>query len=55
LFKTCISVMVGTLYKKGDARRDGGFSLVAQPCRQGDRQVPEGDKNRAVPDGALLA
>ncbi len=24
LFKTCISVMVGTLYKKGDARRDGG-------------------------------
>lgn len=27
LFKTCISVMVGTLYKKGDARRDGGFSL----------------------------
>lgn len=27
LFKTCISVMVGTLYKAGDARRDGGFSL----------------------------
>ena len=27
LFKTCISVMVGTLYKKGDTRRDGGFSL----------------------------
>ncbi|PVZ87943.1 MFS transporter [Serratia sp. S1B] len=27
LFKTCISVMVGTLYKQGDARRDGGFSL----------------------------
>ncbi len=26
LFKTCISVMVGTLYKR-DARRDGGFSL----------------------------
>ncbi|MBS0895447.1 peptide MFS transporter [Tatumella sp. JGM130] len=27
LFKTCISVMVGTLYKAGDERRDGGFSL----------------------------
>lgn len=27
LFKTCISVMVGTLYRPGDARRDGGFSL----------------------------
>lgn len=27
LFKTCISVMAGTLYKKGDVRRDGGFSL----------------------------
>ncbi|CEE93841.1 putative Alkaline phosphatase [Xenorhabdus nematophila str. Anatoliense] len=27
LFKTCITVMVGTLYKKDDPRRDGGFSL----------------------------
>ncbi|MDF0604696.1 peptide MFS transporter [Neisseriaceae bacterium TC5R-5] len=27
LFKTCISVMVGSLYPAGDARRDGGFSL----------------------------
>lgn len=27
LFKTCISVMVGTLYSKNDTRRDGGFSL----------------------------
>ena len=27
LFKTCISVMVGTLYPKGDARRDSGFTL----------------------------
>ena len=27
LFKTCISVMVGALYPKGDARRDGGFTL----------------------------
>ena len=27
LFKTCISVMVGALYKKGDVRRDGGFTL----------------------------
>ncbi|MES1966155.1 peptide MFS transporter [Psychrobacter sp. AH5] len=27
LFKTCISVMVGALYAKGDSRRDGGFTL----------------------------
>lgn len=27
LFKTCISVMVGALYPKGDVRRDGGFTL----------------------------
>ena len=27
LFKTCISVMVDALYPKGDARRDGGFTL----------------------------
>ncbi|MBF4490363.1 peptide MFS transporter [Psychrobacter sp. N25K4-3-2] len=27
LFKTCISVMVGALYTKGDVRRDGGFTL----------------------------
>lgn len=27
LFKTCISVMVGALYEKGDSRRDGGFTL----------------------------
>ncbi|PHM40276.1 hypothetical protein Xmau_02032 [Xenorhabdus mauleonii] len=27
LFKTCITVIVGTLYKKDDPRRDGGFSL----------------------------
>ncbi|MBU5617356.1 peptide MFS transporter [Psychrobacter sp. TAE2020] len=27
LFKTCISVMVGALYPKGDPRRDGGFTL----------------------------
>lgn len=27
LFKTCISVMVGALYPKDDARRDGGFTL----------------------------
>ena len=25
LFKTCISVIVGTLYKANDARRDAGF------------------------------
>ncbi|MFA9486196.1 MULTISPECIES: peptide MFS transporter [unclassified Moraxella] len=27
LFKTCISVMVGALYDKNDARRDAGFTL----------------------------
>ncbi len=27
LFKTCISVMVGSLYPKGDTRRDAGFTL----------------------------
>lgn len=27
LFKTCISVMVGALYPKGDSRRDAGFTL----------------------------
>lgn len=27
LFKTCISVMVGALYPKGDIRRDSGFTL----------------------------
>ncbi|GHC25991.1 MFS transporter [Kushneria pakistanensis] len=27
IFKTCMSVMVGTLYPEGDARRDGGFSI----------------------------
>lgn len=27
LFKTCISVMVGSLYGKNDARRDAGFTL----------------------------
>lgn len=27
LFKTCASVMVGMLYKKGDTRRDSGFTI----------------------------
>ncbi|WP_026878628.1 peptide MFS transporter [Ignatzschineria larvae DSM 13226] len=27
LFKTCISVIVGMLYKEGDPRRDSGFSI----------------------------
>lgn len=27
LFKTCASVMVGMLYKKGDPRRDSGFTI----------------------------
>ncbi len=27
LFKSCISVMVGSLYDQGDVRRDGGFAI----------------------------
>ncbi|HAS1310794.1 TPA: peptide MFS transporter [Enterobacter bugandensis] len=40
LFKTCISVMVGTLYKKGDARRDGGFSLFYMGINLGSFIAP---------------
>ena len=40
LFKTCISVMVGTLYKKGDARRDGGFSLLYAAGNVGSIAAP---------------
>ncbi|STR44035.1 di-/tripeptide transporter [Klebsiella michiganensis] len=40
LFKTCISVMVGTLYKKGDARRDGGFSLFYMGINMGSFIAP---------------
>ncbi|WBF43713.1 peptide MFS transporter [Serratia rubidaea] len=40
LFKTCISVMVGTLYKKGDTRRDGGFSLFYMGINMGSFIAP---------------
>lgn len=40
LFKTCISVMVGTLYKKGDTRRDGGFSLFYMGINLGSFIAP---------------
>lgn len=40
LFKTCISVMVGTLYKEGDARRDGGFSLFYMGINIGSFMAP---------------
>ncbi|WP_145574714.1 peptide MFS transporter [Yersinia mollaretii] len=40
LFKTCISVMVGTLYKPGDARRDGGFSLFYMGINMGSFIAP---------------
>ncbi len=40
LFKTCISVMVGTLYKKGDNRRDGGFSLFYMGINMGSFIAP---------------
>ncbi|TBM19654.1 MFS transporter [Hafnia paralvei] len=40
LFKTCISVMVGTLYKDGDSRRDGGFSLFYMGINLGSFLAP---------------
>lgn len=40
LFKTCISVMVGTLYKQGDIRRDGGFSLFYMGINMGSFIAP---------------
>ncbi len=40
LFKTCISVMVGTLYKQDDARRDGGFSLFYMGINMGSFIAP---------------
>lgn len=40
LFKTCISVMVGTLYKEGDTRRDGGFSLFYMGINMGSFIAP---------------
>ncbi len=35
LFKTCISVIVGTLYKTHDARRDAGFSIFYMGINMG--------------------
>ena len=40
LFKTCISVMVGTLYKPDDTRRDGGFSLFYMGINMGSFIAP---------------
>lgn len=40
LFKTCITVMVGTLYKKEDTRRDGGFSLFYMGINMGSFIAP---------------
>lgn len=40
LFKTCISVMVGTLYKRDDSRRDGGFSLFYMGINLGSFIAP---------------
>jgi proton-dependent oligopeptide transporter, POT family len=40
LFKTCITVMVGTLYRKDDTRRDGGFSLFYMGINMGSFIAP---------------
>lgn len=40
LFKTCVTVMVGTLYKRNDARRDGGFSLFYMGINLGSFIAP---------------
>lgn len=40
LFKTCISVMVGELYKEGDPRRDGGFSIFYMGINLGSLAAP---------------
>ncbi|MEG0278204.1 MAG: peptide MFS transporter [Morganella sp. (in: enterobacteria)] len=40
LFKTCVTVMVGTLYKKEDTRRDGGFSLFYMGINMGSFIAP---------------
>lgn len=39
-FKTCISVMVGTVYSKSDTRRDGGFSLFYMSINIGSFIAP---------------
>ncbi len=40
LFKTCVTVMVGTLYKQDDTRRDGGFSLFYMGINMGSFIAP---------------
>ncbi|MDB0280438.1 MFS transporter [Acinetobacter seifertii] len=40
LFKTCISVIVGTLYKIHDARRDAGFSIFYMGINMGSFIAP---------------
>ncbi|MCM2131358.1 peptide MFS transporter [Larsenimonas rhizosphaerae] len=40
LFKTCISVMVGSLYGEGDARRDGGFAIFYMGINIGGLLAP---------------
>ncbi|MEQ1453791.1 peptide MFS transporter [Acinetobacter seifertii] len=40
LFKTCISVIVGTLYKTDDARRDAGFSIFYMGINMGSFIAP---------------
>ena len=40
LFKTCISVIVGTLYKANDSRRDAGFSIFYMGINMGSFIAP---------------
>nr|WP_300315623.1 peptide MFS transporter [Halomonas sp.] len=40
LFKTCISVMVGSLYDEDDARRDGGFAIFYMGINLGSLVAP---------------
>ena len=40
LFKTCISVMVGSLYREGDSRRVGGFSIFYMGINLGSLIAP---------------
>ncbi|QXB45995.1 peptide MFS transporter [Acinetobacter seifertii] len=40
LFKTCISVIVGTLYKTHDTRRDAGFSIFYMGINMGSFIAP---------------
>lgn len=40
LFKSCISVMVGSLYDQGDVRRDGGFAIFYMGINIGGLLAP---------------